>query len=150
MKQVRMIDVTQKEDTERLAVAKGRIKMKPETVELVRRGEVAKGDVLTLAQAAGIMAAKETPRLIPLCHPVLLSNVTVEFYIPEGDDSIEITAAAKGIGKTGFEMEALVAVAVSALTIYDMCKPVDESMIIEGIHLAKKSGGKSGVYIAKN
>ena len=150
MKQVRMIDVTQKQDTERLAVAKGRIKMKPETVELIRRGKVAKGDVLTLAQAAGIMAAKETPRLIPLCHPVLLSNVTVEFDIPEHGDSVEITAAIKGIGKTGFEMEALVAITVSALTIYDMCKPEDESMIIEGIHLAKKSGGKSGVYIDKN
>ena len=148
MKQVHMIDVTQKQDTERLAIAKGRIKMKPETVELIRRGKVAKGDVLTVAQAAGIMAAKETPRLIPLCHPVLLSNVTVEFDIPGGGEFVEIAAATKGIGKTGFEMEALVAVAVSALTIYDMCKPIDKSMIIEGIHLAKKSGGKSGVYIA--
>ena len=139
MKQVRMIDITQKQDTERLAVAKGRIKMKPETVELIRRGEVAKGDVLTLAQAAGIMAAKETPRLIPLCHTVLLTNVTVEFDIPESGDSVDITGTAKGIGKTGFEMEALLAVAVSALTIYDMCKPVDEGMVIEGIYLARKS-----------
>lgn len=149
MKQVHMIDVTQKQDTERLAIAKGRVRMKTETVELIRRGNVTKGDVLTLAQAAGIMAAKETPRLIPLCHPVLLSNVTVEFDIPEHSDYVEVTAVIKGIGKTGFEMEALVAVAVSALTIYDMCKPEDESMIIERIHLAKKSGGKSGVYIAE-
>ncbi|OIP26127.1 MAG: cyclic pyranopterin monophosphate synthase MoaC [Chloroflexi bacterium CG_4_9_14_3_um_filter_45_9] len=149
-KRVHMIDVTQKQDTERLAIAKGKIKMKPETLELIRRGEITKGDVLTLAQAAGIMAAKETPHLIPLCHPLLLTNVTVEFNLPEDGDFIEITATAKGIGKTGFEMEALVAVAIGALTIYDMCKPVDKSMVIEGIHLAKKSGGKSGVYIARN
>ena len=149
-KRVHMIDVTQKQDTERLAIAKGKIKMKPETLELIRRGEITKGDVLTLAQAAGIMAAKETPHLIPLCHPLLLTNVTVEFILPEDGDFIEITATAKGIGKTGFEMEALVAVAIGALTIYDMCKPVDKSMVIEGIHLTKKSGGKSGVYIARN
>ena len=149
IKQVRMVDVTQKQDTERLAMAKGKIRMKPETVELIHRGEIPKGDVLTLAQAAGIMAAKETSHLIPLCHPLLLTNVSVEFAIPESGDFVEITATTKGIGKTGFEMEALVAVAVSALTIYDMCKPVDKSMIIEGIHLARKSGGKSGVYTAK-
>ena len=149
MKQVRMVDVTQKQDTERLAMAKGKIRIKPETAELIHRGEIPKGDVLTLAQAAGIMAAKETPHIIPLCHPLQLTNVAVEFAIPQSGDSVEITATTKGIGKTGFEMEALVAVVVSALTIYDMCKPVDESMTIEGVHLAKKSGGKSGVYTAK-
>ena len=149
-KQVRMVDVTQKQDTERVAMAKGKIRMKPETIQLIHRGEIPKGDVLTLAQVAGIMAAKETSHLIPLCHPLMLTNVKVEFDIPESGDFVEITATAKGIGKTGFEMEALVAVFVSALTIYDMCKPVDEGMVIEGIHLVRKSGGKSGVYIAKN
>jgi cyclic pyranopterin phosphate synthase len=146
--QIRMIDVTQKPETEREAVAEGRVKMKPATLELIRRGGIAKGDVLTMAQTAGIMAAKETPRLIPLCHPLLLSNIAVEFHIPEDADFVEITASAKGIGKTGFEMEALVAVSVSALTIYDMCKAVDKGMAIGEIHLVKKSGGKSGVYLA--
>jgi len=146
-KQIRMIDVTQKKETERIAIATGKIKMRHETIEIIRRGEIIKGDVLTLAQAAGIMAAKETPHLIPLCHPLLLTDVTVDFDIAEDSNCIGISATAKGIGKTGFEMEALVAVAVSALTIYDMCKAVDKNMMIEGIHLARKSGGKSGVYI---
>jgi cyclic pyranopterin phosphate synthase len=146
-KQIRMIDVTRKKETERIATAKGKISMKPETKELILRGEAIKGDVLTLAQAAGIMAAKETPHLIPLCHPVLLTDVTVDFDIPEDSDSIGITATAKGVGKTGFEMEALISVSASALTIYDMCKGVDKSMAIEGIHLVRKSGGKSGVYV---
>ena len=149
VERIHMIDVTQKQDTERLAVAKGRIKMKPETMELIRRGEIPKGDVLTLAQTAGIMAAKETPRLIALCHPVLLTNVTVEFDITDDGDSVDIIATAKGVGKTGFEMEALVAVSVSALSIYDMCKPIDKNMVIQEIRLAKKSGGKSDVYVAK-
>ena len=148
-KQIRMIDVTPKEETERIASAKGKISMKAETMQLILRGEVIKGDVLALSQVAGIMAAKETPHLIPLCHPVLLTNVTVDFDIPEGSNSIGITATAKGVGKTGFEMEALVAVAASALNIYDMCKGVDRGMVIEGIHLTGKSGGKSGVYVAE-
>jgi len=143
-----MIDVTGKAETERQAVAKGKVKMKPATLELIRRGEIEKGDVLAGAQTAAIMAAKETPHLIPLCHPLLLTNVTVEFYLPENADFIDITASAKGVGKTGFEMEALVAVAVAALTIYDMCKGVDSGMIIEEIHLVRKSGGKSGTYVA--
>jgi cyclic pyranopterin phosphate synthase len=143
-----MIDVTDKAETERQAVAKGKVKMKPATLELIRRGEIEKGDVLAGAQTAGIMAAKETPRLIPLCHPLLLTNVTVEFHLPGNADFIDITASAKGVGKTGFEMEALVAVAVAALTIYDMCKGVDRGMTIEEIHLVRKSGGKSGTYIA--
>ncbi len=148
VERVRMIDVTGKAETERQAVAKGKLKMKPATLELIRRGEIAKGDVLTVAQTAGIMAAKETPHLIPLCHPLLLTNVTVEFYLPENADFIDITASAKGVGKTGFEMEALAAVTVAALTIYDMCKGVDRDMVIDGIQLVKKSGGKSGTYIA--
>ena len=145
--QVRMLDVTGKAETERQAVAIGKVRMKPSTLELIRRGKMVKGDVLSCAQTAGIMAAKETPRLIPLCHPLLLTNIAIEFYLPEDADFIEITAAAKGVGKTGFEMEALVAVSVSALSIYDMCKGVDRGMAIEEIRLMKKSGGKSGVYI---
>lgn len=144
-RQTRMIDITQKRETERQAVAKGKVKMKPSTLELIRQGGMAKGDVLTVAQTAGIMAAKETPRLIPLCHPLLLTNVAVEFYLPENSDFVEITTSAKGVGKTGFEMEALVAVSISALTIYDMCKAVDQSMSIGEIRLVRKSGGKSGV-----
>jgi len=148
VERVRMIDVTGKAETERQAVAKGKVKMKAATLELIRRGEIEKGDVLAGAQTAAIMAAKETPRLIPLCHPLLLTNVAVEFHLPGNADFIDITGSAKGVGKTGFEMEALVAVAVAALTIYDMCKGVDSGMTIEEIHLVRKSGGKSGTYVA--
>ena len=145
---IHMIDVTQKEETERQAVAKCKVKLKPATLELIRGGAIAKGDVFAVAQTAGILAAKETPRLIPLCHPLLLTNVAIEFHIPQNADFVEIAATAKGIGKTGFEMEALIAVSIAALNIYDMCKAVDKSMTIEGIHLVRKSGGKSGVYLA--
>jgi len=146
--QIHMIDVTQKKETERQAVAKGKVQMKPATLELIRKGELAKGAVLAVAKTAGIMAAKETHRLIPLCHPLQLTHIAVEFNLPENGKFVEITASAKGIGKTGFEMEALVAVAASALTIYDMCKAVDKSMTIGEIRLIKKSGGKSGLYVA--
>ncbi len=146
--QIHMIDVTQKKETERQAVAKSKVQMKPVTLELIRKGELEKGDVLAVAKTAGIMAAKETHRLIPLCHPLQLTHIAVEFHLPENGNSVEITALAKGIGKTGFEMEALVAVSVSALTIYDMCKAVDRSMIIGEIRLLRKSGGKSGLYVA--
>jgi cyclic pyranopterin phosphate synthase len=146
--QISMIDVTQKKETERQAVAKGKLQMKQATLELVRKGELEKGDVLAVAKTAGIMAAKETHRLIPLCHPLHLTHIAVKFNLPDNGNSIEITASAKGIGKTGFEMEALVAVSVSALTIYDMCKAVDKSMTIGEIRLARKSGGKSGLYLA--
>ncbi len=145
---IHMIDVTQKKETERQAVAKGKVQMKPATLELIRKGGLEKGDVLAVAKTAGIMAAKETHRLIPLCHPLHLTHIAVEFHMPENGNSIEITASAKGIGKTGFEMEALVAVSVSALTIYDMCKTVDKSMTIAEIRLIRKSGGKSGLYLA--
>jgi cyclic pyranopterin phosphate synthase len=145
---IHMIDVTQKKETQRQAVAKGKVQMKLATLELIRKGELEKGDVLTVAKTAGIMAAKETHRLIPLCHPLQLTHIAVEFNIPENSNSVEITASAKGIGKTGFEMEALVAVSVSALTIYDMCKAVDRSMTIGEIRLVRKSGGKSGLYVA--
>ncbi len=145
--QIHMIDVTQKKETERQAVAECKVKLKRATLELIRRGRIAKGDVFAVAQTAGILAAKETPRLIPLCHPLLLTNVAIKFHIPESADFVEITATARGVGRTGFEMEALIAVSIAALNIYDMCKAVDRSMIIEGIHLVKKSGGKSGIYL---
>jgi len=146
--QIHMIDVTQKRETERQAVAKGKIQMKPATLGLIRKGELEKGDVLAVAKTAGIMAAKETHRLIPLCHPLQLTHIAVEFYLPENGNFVEIAASAKGVGKTGFEMEALAAVSVSALTIYDMCKAVDRSMTIGEIRLVRKSGGKSGLYVA--
>jgi cyclic pyranopterin phosphate synthase len=145
---IHMVDVTQKEETKRQAVAECKVKLKAETLELIRRGGIPKGDVFTVAQTAGILAAKETPRLIPLCHPLLLTSVAIEFHIPQNAGFIQIAATAKGVGKTGFEMEALVAVSVAALNIYDMCKAVDKTMTIEGIHLVKKSGGKSEVYLS--
>jgi len=145
---VRMIDVTMKAETEREAIAKGRISMSAATLELIRGGKMMKGDILAVSETAGILAAKETPRLIPLCHPLLLTNISIEFYLPSGGNFIEITASTKGTGKTGFEMEALIAVAVSALNIYDMCKAIDKDMGIGQIRLIRKSGGKSGTYIA--
>jgi len=122
--------------------------MKHATLDLIRKGELEKGDVLAVAKTAGILAAKETHRLIPLCHPLQLTHIAVEFNLSEKGNSVEITASTKGIGKTGFEMEALVAVSVSALTIYDMCKAVDKSMNIGEIRLVRKSGGKSGLFLA--
>jgi cyclic pyranopterin phosphate synthase len=141
----RMVDVTSKPDTQREAVAKGLVRMKTATFDLVKKGGMAKGEVLTVAQLAGVMAAKETPRLIPLCHPVLVGDSRVEFSLDEAESTIEITATVKSTGKTGVEMEALTAVAVAALTIYDMCKAVDQGIRIENIRLVAKSGGKSGV-----
>ena len=145
---IHMVDVTEKKETRRQAIAKGKLQMNPATLELIRKGELEKGDVLAVAKTAGIMAAKETHRLIPLCHPLQLTHIAVDFNLPENRNFVEITASAKGIGKTGFEMEALVAVSVSALTIYDMCKAVDSSMTIGEICLVRKSGGKSGIYLA--
>ena len=147
--QIRMIDVTEKKETRRQAMAKGKVRMKPATLELIRNVGLEKGDVLAVAKTAGIMAAKETHRLIPLCHPLQLTSVDVAFYLPEDGDFVEITTSVKGVGKTGFEMEALVAVSVTALTIYDMCKAVDKSMTIGEIRLIRKSGGKSGLYLAE-
>jgi cyclic pyranopterin phosphate synthase len=146
--EARMVDVSQKADTMREAVAKGRVLMKPETLKLVRANEMKKGDVLAVARVASITAAKKTPDLIPLCHTILLDNVSVDFDL-SGDDVIEITARAKSTGKTGVEMEALVAASVSALTIYDMCKAVDKGMTISEIYLESKTGGKSGTYRRK-
>jgi cyclic pyranopterin phosphate synthase len=145
---IRMIDVTGKKETARLALAKGHINMNKDTLSLVKNNKIPKGDVLAAAQTAGIMAAKKTPDLIPLCHPLLLSSVNVEFNL-DYDGCIEITATVKGEGKTGFEMEALTAVSVAALTIYDMCKMFDKRMTVTDIHLVKKTGGKSGTYLAE-
>jgi len=142
-----MVDIGEKPDTEREAVAKGWIKIQPSTLKLLREGGLAKGDVLATAQVAGIMAAKRTPQLIPLCHPLLLTDVKVEFLLDEQKGRVEIIAQVKSTGKTGVEMEALTAVTISALTIYDMCKGVDPGMQIEKIRLVKKSGGKSGVVV---
>jgi cyclic pyranopterin phosphate synthase len=140
----KMVDVGGKPDTVRQAVAKGTVKMQPSTFQLIMQGGVAKGDVLAVAQLAGTMAAKRTPDLIPLCHPILIDNIAVEFSPDEKAGIINITATVKSSGKTGVEMEALTAVAVTALTIYDMCKAVDRGMKIENIRLVKKIGGKSG------
>ena len=144
---VRMIDVGGKPDSEREAVAKGTVKMQAATFKLLREGALPKGDVLAAAQVAGIMAAKQTPGLLPLCHPLLLSEVKVDFALDSRNKAVNITATVKNPGKTGVEMEALTAVAISALTIYDMCKSVDPRMRIENIRLARKSGGKSGKVV---
>ncbi|MFC1864937.1 cyclic pyranopterin monophosphate synthase MoaC [Chloroflexota bacterium] len=147
--EARMVDVSQKGDTEREAVARGRVMMKPTTLEQIKTAGLKKGDVLAVARVAGIMAAKKTPDLIPLCHPILIDNIVVEFDI-SGNDSIGITTRAKSTGKTGAEMEALVAASVTALTIYDMAKSVDRGMTITEIYLESKKGGKSGVYQRKD
>jgi cyclic pyranopterin phosphate synthase len=140
----RMVDITGKPDTHREAVAKGVVRMQAATLDLLKKGKVAKGDVLAVAQLAGIMAAKQTPNLIPLCHPVLIGDVKIEFSLDEKNSTVEITTTVESTGKTGVEMEALTATAVTALTIYDMCKAVDRGIRIENIRLIKKSGGKSG------
>lgn len=140
----RMVDVSEKADTQREAIARGVVRMKPATLELLKAGRLPKGDVLTVAQLAGIMAAKQTPALIPLCHPLLIGEVKVEFEIYEPDSAVQITATVKSVGKTGVEMEAMTATAVAALAIYDMCKAVDRGMKLDNIRLVKKSGGKSG------
>jgi cyclic pyranopterin phosphate synthase len=140
----RMVDISGKPDTEREAVAKGVVRMQPSTLQFMKRGGTAKGDVLSVAQLAGIMAAKQTSNLIPLCHPILIGDIKVEFSLDEAKSAVEITTTVKSVGKTGVEMEALTATAVAALTIYDMCKAVDRGMRLENICLVKKSGGKSG------
>ena len=141
----RMVDVSGKTDTQREAVAKCLVRMKAATLERLKKGNMAKGDVLAVAQLAGIMAAKQTPNIIPLCHSVLIGDVKVEFSLDEENGAVEITTAIKSLGKTGVEMEALTATAITALTIYDMCKAVDRGMKIENLRLIRKSGGKSGI-----
>jgi len=142
----RMVDVSDKDITERVAVAKGLVRMEPATLALIASGQASKGDVLSVAQLAGIMGAKKTPDLIPLCHPLALTKVTVDLRLLPEDNAVEITATCKLKGRTGVEMEALTAVSVAALTVYDMCKAVDKGMVIEHIRLEHKSGGKSGTY----
>jgi cyclic pyranopterin monophosphate synthase len=139
-----MVDVSAKSDTDRTAVARGRVALSPETVALLRRGDVPKGDVLAVARVAGIMAAKRTSELIPLCHPLPVTKAAVELTVT--DDGVEIEASISVTGKTGVEMEALTAVSVSALTVYDMVKAVDKSAVITDIRLECKSGGKSGEF----
>ncbi len=140
----KMVDVGEKDDTSRTATAKGEVLMKPETLALIRAGNIKKGDVLTVAQVAGIMAGKKTSELIPLCHPISLSNIEVSLTLAEDLPGIRISATAKTVGKTGVEMEALTAVSVAALTIYDMAKAVEKTMKIQNIRLVEKKGGKSG------
>jgi cyclic pyranopterin phosphate synthase len=141
-----MVDVSEKADTVRIAVARGEVRMKPDTLALIKKGAMAKGDVLAVSQVAAVMGAKKTPELIPMCHPLLLTGIDVSFHINEGESKVEIEAVVKLAGKTGVEMEALNAVSVGLLTIYDMCKAVDKGMIISNIRLVSKSGGKSGEF----
>lgn len=143
----RMVDVTAKAETERLARASGCVRMQPATLALIRDRGLAKGDVLEVARLAGIMAAKRTGDLIPLCHPLPITSATIDFQFL-GESELRIEAVVRVFGRTGVEMEALTAVAVAALTVYDMCKAVDRSMIIADIHLEEKRGGKSGTYLA--
>ncbi|MBN1246573.1 MAG: cyclic pyranopterin monophosphate synthase MoaC [Anaerolineae bacterium] len=144
---VRMVDVGGKQDTDRLAVARGEVVMQPETLRLITTEGLPKGDVLTTAQLAGIMAAKRTAELIPLCHPLSLTKIDVAFEVDEESSRIGITATVRTHGKTGVEMEALTAVSVAALTIYDMAKAVEKGMRITNIRLVRKEGGKSGTIV---
>jgi len=144
----RMVDVSDKESTTRMATARGSVLMQPETLALIQSGGVPKGDVLAVARIAGIMAAKKTADLIPLCHPLALTSVTVELTPDPSRNAVDIAATCKLTGKTGVEMEALTAVSVAALTVYDMCKAVDRGMRIGDIRLTHKSGGKSGTFEA--
>jgi cyclic pyranopterin phosphate synthase len=145
--QAKMVDVGHKENTERVAIARGRVIMEPETLQLIIAGNLKKGDVLHLAQVAGIMAAKKTSELIPLCHPLLLNKIDVVCTANVADSTVDIEASVQVNGKTGVEMEALTAVSVAALTIYDMAKAVDRGMRLSDIRLIYKAGGKSGVFV---
>jgi cyclic pyranopterin phosphate synthase len=143
----RMVDVSAKQPTQREALAAGEVRMQPTTLALIQAGEVAKGDVLAVARVAGIMATKRTPELIPLCHPLPITSVTVDFEFDAQRSVIAITSCVRCAGITGVEMEALTAVSVAALTIYDMAKAVDRSMAIQNIRLLEKHGGKSGDWV---
>ncbi|HEY8346403.1 MAG TPA: cyclic pyranopterin monophosphate synthase MoaC [Symbiobacteriaceae bacterium] len=143
----RMVDVSHKAETERVAVARGEIRMRPETLALIQSGGVAKGDVLGVARVAGILAAKRTGELIPLCHPLPITHASVDFTFDEAGSRILIEAQVRTVGRTGVEMEALTACSVAALTIYDMAKAADNGMVIGEIRLVKKTGGKSGTYV---
>ncbi|MGI6258095.1 MAG: cyclic pyranopterin monophosphate synthase MoaC [Anaerovoracaceae bacterium] len=142
----KMVHVGEKEITERKGVARGRIRVNEETFRLIETGGMKKGDVLNTAQIAGIMGAKKTPDMIPMCHPLLLTGVDLDFVMDREDLGVEVTATVRCSGKTGVEMEALTAVSVALLTIYDMCKAVQKDMVIEEVKLLSKEGGKSGTY----
>ncbi|XZJ32633.1 cyclic pyranopterin monophosphate synthase MoaC [Clostridium perfringens] len=141
-----MVDVSNKNETERIAIATGTVKASSETIELIKSGQIGKGDVLGVARVAGIMAMKNTSNLIPMCHPVMITESSIDFEIDSEKNEIRITATSKVVHKTGVEMEALTGVSIAALTIYDMCKAVDKRMVIGDIHLVKKLGGKSGEF----
>ena len=143
---VRMVDVTEKGHTDRTAIAQGIVEMNPETFKKIKDKKVKKGNVLETARIAGVMAAKKTPELIPMCHPLCLTHIAVDFFLNESSSSITIESSVRTMGPTGVEMEALTAAAVSALTIYDMCKSYDKAIKITDIVLLEKSGGKSGHY----
>lgn len=145
----KMVDVSEKADTVREAVAVGYVYMKSETLERIKEGTISKGDVLSVAQVGGIMGAKNTPQIVPMCHPIMISGCNINFKMDFENKRIEITATTKTVGKTGIEMEALTAVSTAALTIYDMCKAIDREMVINNIMLVKKSGGKSGIFERK-
>jgi cyclic pyranopterin phosphate synthase len=146
--EARMVDVSDKASTARRAVAEGFISMRPETLALVKAGEAKKGDVFGAARIAGIMAAKRTHDLIPLCHPLAITKATIDFVLSQSPPGIHVTAEVKVSGQTGVEMEALTAVSVACLTLYDMLKAADKAMIIEGVRLVEKTGGKSGTFKA--
>lgn len=146
--QAHMVDVAAKQDTHRIAIAVGRIVMRPETLQKIQEGSASKGDVLGIARVAAIQGAKRTSELIPLCHPISLSSVNIEFKVLVEDNAVECSARAETVGRTGVEMEALTAVSVALLTIYDMCKAGDRGMHIEGVRLMEKRGGKSGHWQA--
>ncbi len=143
----RMVDVSAKAETVREASARARVFMRPETLSLIQEGRAAKGDVLAVAQVAGVMGAKRTPDLIPLCHPLPISGVQMSFAFEPDESALEIRATVKVTGQTGVEMEALTAVSVAALTVYDMCKAVDRGMTVERVRLEEKAGGKSGHFV---
>ena len=145
----RMVDVSEKDVTSRVAVARGTIRMRPETLALILEGKVEKGDVFSVARVAGIMAAKKTSELIPMCHPLNITSVEIDLNPAQNPARVEIEASVRVDGKTGVEMEAMTAVAVAGLTIYDMCKAVDREMSLGEIRLVKKSGGKSGTFLRK-
>ena len=147
--QAHMVDVSAKASTHRVAVAEGRITMLPATLALIRSGSSKKGDVLGIARIAGIQGAKKTSDLIPLCHPIALTRVAVEFEVDEASSSVRCRATAECTGQTGVEMEALTAASTALLTIYDMCKAVDRGMTISGVRLMEKHGGKSGSFVAE-
>lgn len=145
-----MVDISEKVESERIAIATGEIKMKKETLETIKSGNIKKGDVLGVARIAAIMASKQTQNLIPMCHNILLTNAKIEFEIDDINNKIIIIATVKTTGKTGVEMEALTMVSIAGLTIYDMCKAIDKAMVIGEIKLLEKHGGKSGDWILEN